>query len=165
MMFGAPSHRLPAQIYATARVLDLRVACMYLPDVLLLSFEDSTTTTSTVRFIRQTSALDLGKLQDAYDLYWEVIHDRIGVSDASTLLDNLMCDRPIYGGWRMLVIGGLCSSAICSVSFAGSLVDSLMVFPLGALLVAVQMASVKNDLYSNVFEYVLRSLSGFQVLK
>ncbi len=52
----------------------------------------------------------------------------------------------------MLTIGGMCSVAICSVSFSGSFVDSLVSFPLGALLVAVQMASVKNDLYSNVFE-------------
>ena len=152
MMFGAPSHRLPAQIYATARVLDLRVACMYLPDVLLLSFDDSSTSTSSVRFIRQTSALDLGKLQRAYDLYWEVIHDNVGVREAGLQLDRLMCGRPIYGTWKMLFIGGLCSVAICSVSFSGSFEDSLVSFPLGALLVAVQIASVKNDLYSNIFE-------------
>lgn len=152
MMFGAPSHRLPAQIYATARVLDLHVACMYLPDVLLLSFDDSSTSTSSVRFIRQTSALDLGKLQRAYDLYWEVIHDNVGVREAGLQLDRLMCGRPIYGSWKMLFIGGMCSVAICSVSFSGSFVDSLVSFPLGALLVAVQIASVKNDLYSNIFE-------------
>jgi hypothetical protein len=42
---------------------------------------------------------------------------------------------------------------ICSVGFNGSFVDSLIVFPLGALLVAIQLVSVRNELYSNVFEY------------
>lgn len=45
---------------------------MYLPDVMLISFDDSSTSTSSIKFIRQGSALDLGKLQDAYKLYWKV---------------------------------------------------------------------------------------------
>ena len=72
MMFGGPSHRLAAQIQSTARVLDLQLSCMYLPDVMLISFEDSATGTSNVKFIRQGSALDLDKLGDAHLLYWEV---------------------------------------------------------------------------------------------
>ncbi len=62
-------------------------------------------------------------LQRAYDLYWEVIHDRVGVREAGAELDRLMCGRPIYGNWT---IGGICSVAICSVSFSGSRVDSLV---------------------------------------
>ncbi len=96
---------------------------MYLPDVLLLLFDDSSTSTSSVRFTRQSSVLNLGKLQRAYDLYWEVIHDRVGVREAGAELDRLMCGRPIYGNWT---IGGICSVAICSVSFSGSRVDSLV---------------------------------------
>lgn len=72
MMFGAPSHRLQSQIYSTAKVLDVELSCMYLPDVLLVSFEDAATSTSNIKFIRQGSALNLEKLQDAYDLYWKV---------------------------------------------------------------------------------------------
>lgn len=72
MMFGGPSHRLAAQIQSTAHVLDLEISCMYLPDVMLISFEDSATGTSNVKFIRQGSALDLEKLGDTHTLYWNV---------------------------------------------------------------------------------------------
>jgi uncharacterized membrane protein YjjP (DUF1212 family) len=72
MMFGGPSHRLVAQIQSTGRVLDLQLSCMYLPDVMLISFEDSATGTSNVKFIRQGSALDLEKLGEAHALYWSV---------------------------------------------------------------------------------------------
>lgn len=72
MMFGGPSHRLSAQIQATARVLDIQLSCMYLPDTMLISFDDGQTGTSNVKFIRQGSALDLGKLYDAFKLYWKV---------------------------------------------------------------------------------------------
>jgi uncharacterized membrane protein YjjP (DUF1212 family) len=72
MMFGGPSHRLQAQIQATARVLDIELSCMYLPDVMLISFDDGATGTSNIKFIRQSSALDMGKLYDAFRLYWKV---------------------------------------------------------------------------------------------
>jgi uncharacterized membrane protein YjjP (DUF1212 family) len=74
MMFGGPSHRLPAQIQATARVLEITLSCMYLPDVMIVAFEDAATSTSNVKLIKQGSVLDIGKLQDAYRLYWKVGH-------------------------------------------------------------------------------------------
>ena len=72
MMFGGPSHRLQAQIKATAKVLDIELSCLYLPDVMLISFDDAATGTSSIKFIRQGSALDIGKLQEAHELYWRV---------------------------------------------------------------------------------------------
>lgn len=86
MMFGAPSHRLQSQIQATARVLDVELSCMYLPDVVLISFDDSSTGTSHIKFIRQGSSLDLGKLTDAYLLYWKVCVSQTG---SSTGVDEL----------------------------------------------------------------------------
>lgn len=72
MMFGAPTHRLQAQIQSTARVLELQLSCMYLPDVMLISFDDANSGTSQMKFIRQGSALNLAKLQNAHVLYWKV---------------------------------------------------------------------------------------------
>lgn len=72
MMFGGPSHRLQAQIQSTGRVLDIQVNLMYIPDVVLISFDDSTTGTSNLKFIRQGSSLNLGKLNEVYGLYWSV---------------------------------------------------------------------------------------------
>ncbi|KAJ6453281.1 hypothetical protein C8R47DRAFT_997729, partial [Mycena vitilis] len=150
MMFGGPSHRLQAQIQATGRVLDIQVNCMYLPDVVLISFDDSSTGTSNLKFIRQGSALELGKLNETYALYWSVIHDEQSVSEASSTLDALMRKKQEYTWWQLVLTGGMCSASICSVGFNGSFIDSLIVFPLGAILVAIQLLSVRNELYSNV---------------
>lgn len=84
----------------------------------------------------------------------QVIHDRLSVSNASVELDVLMRKKPRYNWPMTIFIGGMCSSAICTVSFGGSFVDALVSFPLGALLVAIQLLSVRNVLYSNVFECV-----------
>jgi hypothetical protein len=45
---------------------------MYPPDVMLISFDDGNTGTSNIKFIRQSSALDMGKLYDGFRLYWRV---------------------------------------------------------------------------------------------
>ncbi len=72
MMFGGPTHRLQAQIQSTAHVLEISLSCMYLPDVMLIAFDDDVTSTSSVKLVRQGSSLDLGKLQDAHKVYWRV---------------------------------------------------------------------------------------------
>lgn len=46
MMMGAPSHRLEAQLQATARVLDINCQMVYIPGVMLVSFGDPATHTS-----------------------------------------------------------------------------------------------------------------------
>ncbi|KAJ7687847.1 hypothetical protein B0H17DRAFT_939050 [Mycena rosella] len=158
MMFGGPSHRLQAQIQSTGRVLDIQVNCMYLPDVVLISFDDSSTGTSNLKFIRQGSALNLAKLNAVYALYWSVIHDEQSVAEASGALDALMRKKQEYSAWQLVLTGGMCSSSICTVSFGGSFLDALVVFPLGALLVAIQLLSVRNELYSNVFEITVATL-------
>jgi len=161
MMFGGPTHRLQAQIQATGKVLDIQLSCMYLPDVMLISFDDATTSTSNIKFIRQASALDIGKLQDAYALYWKVIHDDISVKDASIALDDLMRKPQLYKLWQLIIIGGFCSASICSVSFNGSFIDSLISFPLGCLLIVIQVFAARNELYSNVFEIMVCLLFSF----
>jgi uncharacterized membrane protein YjjP (DUF1212 family) len=84
----------------------------------------------------------------------QVIHDDTSVTDASAALDVLMLSKPLYSPQQLIFFGGLASASICSVSFNGSFIDCLVSFPLGALLVAVQILSVRNELYSNVFECV-----------
>lgn len=63
-----------------------------------------------------------------------------------------MRKKPMYNWIQLVLIGGMCSASICSVSFKGSFIDSLISFPLGGLLVGIQLLSARNELYSNVFE-------------
>ena len=50
-------------------MLDVELSLLYLPDVALISFNDSLTGTSHIKLIRQGSALDIGKLTDAFHPY------------------------------------------------------------------------------------------------
>ena len=76
------------------------------------------------------------------------------MNDASVELDDLMRKPPFYNNWQLIFFGGMCSASICSVSFSGSFIDSLISFPLGCLLIIIQLFSARNELYSNIFECV-----------
>ncbi|GHJ86303.1 hypothetical protein NliqN6_2705 [Naganishia liquefaciens] len=161
MMFGSPSHRLEAQIQATARVLELNCQVVYLPGTCLVSFGDDATHTSETKFLKQATGLDLQKLLATHHVYWDVVHDKKSAEEASKELDLLMTSPPHYGTKEMLIIGGMCSSFICCIAFYGSFVDALISFPLGALLIFVQIIAARNDLYSNVFEISIATISSF----
>lgn len=60
---------------------------------MIISFSDVETHTSEIRFIKQASGLDLTKLTEIAILHWEVVHDKIGVEEASTEISNLMRAR------------------------------------------------------------------------
>ncbi|KAI0338796.1 DUF1212-domain-containing protein [Trametopsis cervina] len=161
MMFGGPSHRLQAQVQATARVLDVELSCMYLPDMMLISFDDSSTGTSNIKLVRQGGAFNIAKLQEVHKVYWKVIHDDVSVKDASSTLDTLMRNPSLYNKWQLIFFGGMCSATICSVSFNGSFIDSLVSFPLGCLLIVIQLFANTHELYSNVFEITVATLFSF----
>lgn len=72
-----------------------------------------------------------------------------------------MRKKPLYNFVQLTIVGGMCSASICTVSFSGSFIDALASAPLGALLVAIQLIGVRNELYANVFEITIATLLSF----
>ncbi|GAA95938.1 uncharacterized protein L969DRAFT_160713 [Mixia osmundae IAM 14324] len=162
MMFGGPSHRIESQIQATAKVLDLQCQVIYLLNFMIISFADEDTHTNEIKFIKQNAALDLGKLTEIATLHYEVMHDQIGVEEASAEMSKLMKMKPTYTNWQFVLIGGLCSLFIGIASFDASVVDFLASFILGGLVVAVQcFVATKSDILSNIFEIAMAALCAF----
>ncbi|GAA5993242.1 hypothetical protein JCM10908_004528 [Rhodotorula pacifica] len=162
MMFGAPSHRLEAQIQATARVLEMpHCAAMYIPSCLLINFGDPATATSDIRFLKQATGLDIGRLKSTYWVYNKVIRDKMAVTEGSKKLDELMLVAPAK---RILLknvlVGGLAGAFIMPSAFYGSFIDCLVAIPLGGLLVVVQYLLARNDLYSSLFEIVIACINA-----
>ncbi|PKI83797.1 hypothetical protein MVES_001893 [Malassezia vespertilionis] len=165
MMFGAPTHRLEIQMQQTANVLEVNCRCIYFPNLMILSFGDENTHTSDTKIIKQGSVLDLTKLTDMHTIYWNVIHDKIGVDRASKQLDALMRRKPYLRRWHHTIVGGFASAFIClgEVGFGGTFLDACAAFVLGAFLIFCQM-SLTSELYSNVFEIVFATVNSFIAL-
>ncbi|KAG1868337.1 DUF1212-domain-containing protein [Suillus subalutaceus] len=109
-----------------------------------ISFEDNATGTSHVKFIRQASALDLGKLGDAHGF-------------PST-----------YSFPQLIFLGGMCSSSICSLlSVRNELYGNVFEITVATLLsfVSAALASTQRICYEAVASSsVVLILPGFIVL-
>lgn len=88
----------------------------------------------------------------AFSVYNHVVRDKLGVTDASVQLDEIILEKSKYRLWQHLVIGGIASMAVMPQGFKGSFIDMVVAFPLGAMLVLVQVVASRNDLYSSLFE-------------
>ncbi|CAH7689551.1 pheromone-regulated membrane protein Prm10, partial [Phakopsora pachyrhizi] len=163
MMFGGPSHRLESQIQSTAKVLDIDLQVVLIYSLCIFSFQDEATHTSETKFIKQSANLDLGKLTDLATLHWEVVHDKIGVQEASQEISKLMRSKPEYNNLKLILIGGLCSAFIGPAAFYSSFVDMLVGFVLGCGLMTIQVIiqSTQSDTLAQVFEIVICGLTSF----
>ncbi|KAI3406577.2 PRM10 [Candida oxycetoniae] len=153
MLFGAPTHRLEEYLIMTSRVLEIDGQFMYFPGCMLVSFGDAATRTSEVHLVRCAQGLNLGKLTDMHRIYKAVIHDLIGVEEASKKLDDLLKSPNRYSPWMCVLFYGLGSLAVTPFAFQGGWIDLPISFGLGLCVGYLQFfLSSKSNLYSNVFE-------------
>lgn len=146
----------------SARVLEINGKFLFIPGCMLVSFEDPSTFTSDVRIVRNDHSVDLGKLQEMHDIYKAVVHDKIGASEGTALLDELSRQKDRYGPWTLVLFYGLASACVGPFAFQARLIDLPIAFFLGCLLGIMKIIlSPKSELYSNVFEVTAALITSF----
>ncbi|ODM14701.1 hypothetical protein SI65_09890 [Aspergillus cristatus] len=162
MRYGAPTHRLEEYMKMTARVLSVEGQFLYLPGCMIMSFDDPATRTAEVKLVRMVQGVDLGRLADTHNVYKNVVHDLIGVEEATQELDEIMQRKPRFNKWMLVFIYGLASAAVGPFAFGARPVDMPISFFLGSLVGFMQhVLSPKSVLYSNVFEVTAAVLTSF----
>ena len=162
MRYGAPTHRLEEYMKMTARVLSVDGQFLYLPGCMIMSFDDPTTRTAEVKLVRMVQDVDLGRLADTHLVYKNVVHDMIGVEEATQELDEIMKRKPRFNKWILVLIYGLASAAVGPFAFGARPVDMPISFFLGSLVGLMQhVLAPKSILYSNVFEVTAAVLTSF----
>ncbi|KXX79846.1 Pheromone-regulated membrane protein 10 [Madurella mycetomatis] len=162
MMYGAPTHRLEAYMRMSARVLGIEGQFMYLPDTMIISFDDSNTHTTEVKIVRTTQGLDFGRLRDVHEIYKKVVHDLIGVEEATAHLDEVMARKPKFPKWLRVLLYGVASAMVAPFGFEGRYIDMPICFILGCLVGFLQLyLAPSNELYANVFEITAAVATSF----
>lgn len=162
MEFGAPTHRLEEYMKMSARVLEIEAQFLYIPGSMIISFDDSQTHTASVRLVRCAQGLDLGKLRDVHELYKEVVHDKLGVEEATRRLTEIRKRPRKYKTWLLILLYGLASASVGPFAFGARLIDLPMCFLLGAIVGILQLViAPRSELYSNVFEVSAAILTSF----
>src|ERR1700761_6148834 len=66
---------------------------------MIISFDDSSLGVGEVKIVRTPQGVDLGRLRDTHEIYKNTIHDRIGVGEATTRLDEVLTRKPKFKPW------------------------------------------------------------------
>lgn len=147
---------------AAATILQIEGSFLYLPGCMMVSFDDGATHTTQVKLVKTNQGVDLGRLKAVHKIYKEVVHDTIGVEDATPRLDEIMNRKPIYSCWVIVFVYGLTSAFVGPIAFGARPIDLPIAFLLGFLLGIMQIIfSPKSGLYSNVFEISAAMVTSF----
>lgn len=161
MMYGAPTHRLETYMKMSARVLGIEGQFLYLPGIMLISFDDTQTHTTEVKLLRSGQGLDFGRLRDVHEIYKEVVHDRIGVDEATQMLDAITTRKEKFPLWLRILLSGIASACVAPFGFEGRYIDMPICFILGCLVGFLQLwVAPSSELYANVFEITAAVLTS-----
>jgi uncharacterized membrane protein YjjP (DUF1212 family) len=162
MMYGAPTHRLEEYLIMSARVLEIEAQFLYMPGCMIVAFDDSSVHTSEVKLVRTSQGVDLGKLRDVHEIYKDVVHDRVGVEDATPRLDDIIGRKDKFRRWLRVFMYGLASATVGPFAFQARFIDLPFCFLLGAIIGWLQLiVAPGNDLISNVFEIGASVITSF----
>lgn len=162
MLYGAPTHRLEEYMTMSSRVLEIEGQFLYLPGCMIVSFDDSTTHTTEVKLVRVPQGIDLGRLRDVHNIYKDVVHDKIGVEEATSRLEEVMDRRDKFKTWFRVFMYGIASACVAPFAFQGRFIDLPIAFLLGCLLGTLQLVfAPSNELYSHVFEVSAAVVTSF----
>lgn len=153
MLYGAPTHRLEEYMVMTSRVLEIDGQFVYFPGTMIVAFGDAATRTSEVHLVRCTQGLNLSKLADTHKIYKDVIHDLMGVEEATKRIEDLMSSKNLYNPWTCALLYALGSASASTWAFGGGWLDIPATFGVGFFIGYLQyIVSSKSNLYSSFFE-------------
>lgn len=162
MVYGAPTHRLEEYMTSSARVLQIEGQFLYLPGCMVMSFDDPLAHTTEVKLLKQREAVDLGKFQDTFVVYKNVIHDKCGVEEATQELEEIMRRPPKFSAWIRVLVYGIASVSVGPFAFSARPIDFPFAFVLGCLLGILQLIiAPRSNQFQHVFEVAAAVVTSF----
>ncbi|KAH9928170.1 DUF1212-domain-containing protein [Fomitopsis serialis] len=164
--FGAPSHRVEAQLVAVCKILGLICTFVHLPTVILCEFGDHTgplTDNRRCHVVDRRGQLSLGALHEVHQTYRMVVHDEISAKTGLTRLRSLMDAKPIYNIYWRGAFSVLLAIVICPLAFGGSIID-MWVAGAGAFLLFLVQNTVSarcGTFYANVWNILVTCTISF----
>ncbi|TFY81848.1 hypothetical protein EWM64_g2171 [Hericium alpestre] len=153
LSYGAPSHRIESQLFAASKILEVKASFAYLPNIVLVSFNDGDTRTTELHFVRSSGRIALTSLHKVHDVYRDVLHDDMGSAAGTEALEKILRSPPIYSLYTRCLLAFVCASVICPLAFGGSFIDMWVSGSCACVLQYLGLqAAAKSSIYANVYE-------------
>lgn len=162
MEYGAPTHRIEEYLGASARALLIDADFLHIPGAMICTFADRTIHANNVDIVRKRGGLDFARLQDAFNVYKCVIHDKLTPEDGIREIDSIRRRPDTYSELFRIVLFGLASVVVGPFSFESRPIDFGPIFVLGCTIGFMQVKIVpRSEHFSNVFEVFASVLAAF----
>lgn len=119
MLYGCPAHRIEYSMRQVSRTLAVEAEYVYIPNVMLVTFIDSTTHTTETHFINQGQTFELHRLSDIYRLEKLVAHGEVSIDEALEFIDKVQAQPQIYPTWLQPFCYALASFSGCVLFYGG----------------------------------------------
>ncbi|KAJ2139324.1 pheromone-regulated protein prm10 [Coemansia sp. RSA 788] len=161
MAFGAPLHRLEANLIAMALNLDVEATFAVLPGIILITFGDEDTRSSETYVVRSVAGYDMYRLGRTNRTIRRVLKSRISVGQGVKNIERILATPPIYPWWIMLLDYIVISFFICPLFWNGSWQDAGASALLGLMVGLLQLLAGRFNNYANLFEVSSAFLVSF----
>lgn len=162
MRYGAPTHRLEEFLSMAARKLQIQASFQYLPSCMIIAFDDHITHTTEVKLIREPTAVDLGKLMEAQQVYKDVMHECYSLQDAMDDLAGIRTRKKRYNTVTLILMYGVAAVSVGPFAFGARPIDMPISFLLGCVLGTLQLGlASRSSQFSNVFEVFGTFITSF----
>ncbi|KAK4704656.1 RNA polymerase-associated protein CTR9, partial [Phenoliferia sp. Uapishka_3] len=126
LAFGAPCHRIEADLQHTSGVLNVVAQFVHSPAVVVVTFGTVTGKCEQGAFESEThyvkvvgGGLDMGKLDGVNRLWLALEAGEVTLKVATEELAAMLVKPPIYSTWQRVFFGGALSMIICPLGFSG----------------------------------------------
>ena len=146
----------------SGRALGIEGDFTYLPDLMLISFNDKAAMSSEVSLIKESQGLDLGKFQDIHYVYKAVVHGYYTAQEGLQVLAAVMGRRQPHGKFLRILAYGMAGVAIGSFNFSMRPMDFVPCFLLGCVVGILELiAGAQSSQFSHLVEVCAAILVAF----
>ncbi|CAO3654185.1 unnamed protein product [Mucor fragilis] len=161
MLYGCPAHRLEYAMRQVSRTLAVDAEYVFIPNVMLVTFIDSTTHTTETHFIRQSQTFEMHRLADIYRLEKLVAHGEVSVDEALEFIDKVYEQPPIYPLWLHPFVYALAAFSGCVLFYGGRWQEAGVAAALGMVFASNEIFSAAISSFQPIWEITVCILIGF----
>ena len=162
MCYGAPTHRLEEFLQMAARKLCIQASFQYLPNCMIMSFDDPDTHTTELKLIKEPTAVDLGKLLEVQHVYKDVMHEQYSLEEAIDDIREIRDRKKRFPVPMLVLTYGVAAVAVGPFAFSARPVDFPISFLLGCVLGVLQLYwASRSSQFSHLFEVAGTFVTSF----
>jgi uncharacterized membrane protein YjjP (DUF1212 family) len=159
--YGAPSHRLEDTVDHAAKTLEINLQCIYLPNLMIVSFIDSETHTSETYLLKVPAGLDMYKCALVHQVQKMVTHSSMPVEEAIMKLDTINAEKDANGRWITVLAYAVAGFCTAPMFFKANWIDASISFFMGATVGLLVWLSEKVPSYAHICNITMSALVAF----